>query len=84
MDTSHVQKATLHGELGPYHRVDYEIVLKVGLTELQAFCAWQEDVGALTVASFMILTTHCIINRVLRSGGYQLLYTCQLIFTSSC
>jgi hypothetical protein len=43
-------------EEGAYYRLDYNIVLLFGLTELEAVAAWKESMGLLfsVVASFLL------------------------------
>lgn len=42
-DTSSVFKERFVGPSGPYFAQEYDVVLKVGLTELQAYISWREN-----------------------------------------
>ena len=49
MDLSYLPlslRSNFSGE-GTYYRLDYDIILLFGLTELKAMVAWKEDVGPL-------------------------------------
>jgi len=59
---------------GTFYRVDYDIVLLFGLTELQAMVAWKENVGPF----FALLHPFClqnVVGRVLNDGVQRGLYT---------
>lgn len=42
-NTSQVHKTQLYGSNGAYYKLEYDIILLAGLTELKAQIAWQED-----------------------------------------
>lgn len=44
-DLSHLPMSERSNKFGLYYRVEYEIVLQFGLTELKAQIAWKEDVS---------------------------------------
>lgn len=49
-DTSNVRKDRNVGPIGFYYRQDFKVVLKCGLTELEAQISWLEDVRILIYA----------------------------------
>jgi len=60
-DLSHLPLTPLRGSQGgTYYRVDYDVVLLFGLTELKAMIAWEEEVCLLSLNLIRSkpLTTH--------------------------
>ena len=77
MDLSHLPLPPLtksSGE-GIYYRIDYDVILLFGLTELEAMVAWKENVSRVLVL-FPILTS---VVRGLNNGVQRRLYTIQIL-----
>jgi len=78
IDLSHLPLPPLtksSGE-GIYYRLDYDVILLFGLTELGAMVAWKENVSPVLVLLHPILTS---VIRVLNDEVQQRLYTIQIL-----
>jgi len=59
---------------GTFYRIDYDIVLLFGLTELQAMVAWKENVGPVFALFASILFTECGWQGVERRSPAKIIY----------
>jgi len=62
---------------GMYYRVEFDIVLLFGLTELEAMVAWQENVGPFFVLLYPFYLQK-VVGRVWNDGVQRRLYMIQL------
>jgi hypothetical protein len=78
VDLSHLPLRPKYSGGGPIYRLDYDIVLLFGLTELQAMLAWKENVGPSChfIAFFFFFFYN--VARALNDGVRQKFYTIQI------
>jgi len=70
----------LSGE-GVFYRIDYDIVLLFGLTELKAMLAWKENVSPFLVFWHPFCLQNAVTDRVLNDGVQHRLYTIPFLRT---
>jgi len=82
VDLSHLPLPPLSKPSGKgiYYRVDYEVILLFGLTELKAMVAWKENVSPVLVLLHLIFTS---VVRVLNDGVQRRSYMILILQTTA-